>query len=238
MAPTPGEVGPGSLADRVVLVVDVLRASTTMVVAVANGCAAIVPVGEPEEARRRAAQIGPAALVAGERGGERIPGFDLGNSPLEFDAARVRGRIIVFTTTNGTAAILAARCASAVAVGALVNLGAAVRWAEGTRRDVTIVCAGERGEAALEDTVCAGLLVERFLPCAPGARLTPGAEGARAVAARYATDLGRVAEDAPWARHLARAGHGDDVEACLGLDTVPVVPTLVPGVDTLVATPR
>lgn len=237
VAPTPGLVEPGSLAARRVLVVDVLRASTSMVMAVASGCAGIVPVADPGEARRRAAEAEGRALIAGERGGERIAGFDLGNSPCEFRTASVHGRLIVFTTTNGTAAILAARAAAAVGVAALVNLGAAAAWAADHDGDVTIVCAGERGEPAVEDIVCAGLLVERLLGRAPGARLTPQAAEARAVAARYADDVGRLAADAPWARHLERAGHAEDVRACLALDTVPVVPVLLPGVDSLVEAP-
>ena len=133
-----------TMAGATALVIDVLRASTTIITALANGGAAVVPVAEPETALRRAAgHPGPGpALTAGERRGEPIPGFDLGNSPLEFSPARVRGATLFLTTSNGTRALLAARPARAVAVAGLVNVGAAAAWAAGQSGDVVLVCAG------------------------------------------------------------------------------------------------
>lgn len=222
-----------------VLVVDVLRASTTIVTALGNGCAAIVPVSDADEARRRAAgfPVG-AALIAGERRGEPLAGFDLGNSPLEFTPDRVRGRTVILTTSNGTRALLASREAPDVAVAGLVNLGAAAAWAAGTGRDVTIVCAGERGAVSLEDQVCAGLLVDRLARDEPGTMLSETAHAARAVAAPYDKDPGRLAADSSWARHLTSRGRGADVAACLALDTTTLVPRFLPDVDKVVAGSR
>ena len=115
VAPTPDAVVAAMLPGAAVLVVDVLRASTSIITALANGCVAVVPVSEPEEARRRAATI-PGSLVAGERRGEPLKGFDLGNSPLEFGRDRVAGRTIVMTTSNGTRALVAVRRAAHVGV--------------------------------------------------------------------------------------------------------------------------
>jgi 2-phosphosulfolactate phosphatase len=222
-----------------VLVVDVLRASTSIVAALASGCAAVVPVADADEARRRAAAL-PAgsALVAGERRGEPLAGFDLGNSPLEFTAARVSGRTVLLTTSNGTRALLAVRRAPAVAVAGLVNLSAAAAWAAKEARDVVVVCAGERGRVSLEDHVCAGLLAERLLERVPRAGLTRTAAAALRVGRRYAADVGRLAADAPWARHLAATGRADDVGVCLRLDTSTLVPVYLPGVDKVVAGSR
>lgn len=231
VAPTAEAVSPAGLAHRAVLVVDVLRASTTIVAALASGCAAIVPVPDPEEARRRLAAT-PGALVAGERRGEPLAGFDLGNSPLEFTPARVAGRTVIFTTSNGTRALLAARAAAAVAVAGLVNLGAAAGWARAQGRDVTIACAGERGARSLEDWVCAGLLVARL--AAPEARLSEAARAAAAAAREYADDVKRLALDSAWARHLIASGRGDDVAACLVVDTATLVPVYRPDVDKIV----
>src|SRR3989442_10813079 len=122
---TADEVVADHVRDSTVLVIDVLRASTTMIAALAGGAAAIVPVAEPAEALRRAAAIGNGTLTAGERHGERIAGFDLGNSPVEVAARDIRLRTIVFTTSNGTRALLAARHAPAVGIAAFVNLSAA-----------------------------------------------------------------------------------------------------------------
>ncbi|PYN56350.1 MAG: 2-phosphosulfolactate phosphatase, partial [Candidatus Rokuibacteriota bacterium] len=130
---TADAVVPARLAGATVLVVDVLRASTTIIAALAAGCAGVTPVADPVEARRRAAAHG--ALLAGERRGEPIAGFDLGNSPLEFTRERVGGRTVVLTTSNGTRALLAAREASAIGIAAFVNLTAAGDWAVAEGRD-------------------------------------------------------------------------------------------------------
>lgn len=220
------------------LVVDVLRASTTMTTALGNGCAAIVPVADAAEAQRRARALGPAALVAGERGGRMIDGFDLGNSPLEMTAARVSGKTLVFTTSNGTGALLAARAAAAVGVAALINLSAAAEWAHAGGRDVVVVCAGERGAVSLEDQVCAGLLVDALRRREPACRLTEAAQGASEVGRRYGKAVARLAHDSSWGRSLARAGRAADLEACLALDTTTLVPVYRPDVDKVVAGSR
>ena len=139
----PELVDRGALSQSTALVVDVLRASTTMIAALGNGCAGIVPVSDPDEAHRRALAIGAGALIAGERKGLMIDGFDLGNSPLEMTRERVSGKTLVFTTSNGTKALLAAKTAVAVGIAGLVNLSAAGAWAHGHGRDVTVICSGD-----------------------------------------------------------------------------------------------
>lgn len=232
VAPTAETLCPAGLAERAVLVVDVLRASTTIVTALANGCAGVVPVPDPETARRRLADA-PGALVAGERRGEPLAGFDLGNSPLEFTPERVGGRTVIFTTSNGTRALLAARAAAAVAVAALVNLGAAAAWARAQGRDITVACAGERGARSLEDWVCAGLLAERLADAA-GVVLSEAGREAVVAARPYAGDVGRLGMDSAWALHLHAAGRGEDVAACLRVDTLALVPVYRADVDRIV----
>ena len=240
VALTPGEFSALSLAGRVALVIDVLRASTTVVAACAAGCRQVIPVADAESARERARRHPGGALLAGERGGEPIAGFDLGNSPLEYTAARVGGRTIILTTTNGTAAMLAAAGADAAGVAALTNLHAATRWAVAQGRDITMLCSGETGRLSLEDAVCAGLLVDRLAAEGP-IDPTDGAMAALRVGQDYAQDLSRLHRDSTWARKLTRAGRDADLAVCLamtGVDTVPVLadgavipgaPAVVPG---------
>lgn len=239
MVATAEALGAARVHRRTVLVVDVLRASTTIIAALANGCRGLIPVADAEGARRRARGLPPGTyLLAGERRGEPIAGFDLGNSPLEFVAARVAGMTIVLSTSNGTRALLAARGAAAVGVAALVNLGAAAAWAVTWGRDVTVACAGERGAISLEDIVGAGLLAERVTREAPSTTPTPAARAAIRTAAAYGQDVGRLAEASPWARHLARRGRAADVGACLRLDTTTLVPEYQPEIDTVLSGPR
>src|SRR5262249_44049179 len=151
-----------ALEDRAAIVVDVLRATTTLVAACAAGCTRVVPVADRDAAVAAAAQYPRAeVLLAGEPGGARIPGVELGSSPTECVPERVAGRTLVFTTTNGTEAMLHARRAPVAATAALVNVAGAARWALEQGRDLTVLCAGERRAFSLEDAVCAGLVVGR-----------------------------------------------------------------------------
>ena len=149
--------------------VDVLRATTVMAHALAAGCREIVPCGEIEEARAVATCVPPGeALLAGERGGLPIEGFDLGNSPQDFNPDRCRDKTIVMTTTNGTRAILASLEADHVYVAAFVNLQATVDellvqfFKRDHRPSIHIVCAGSDGHVSLEDNLLAGALTVRL----------------------------------------------------------------------------
>jgi 2-phosphosulfolactate phosphatase len=238
VAVTVEAVVPAVLGGQTALVVDVLRASTTMITALGNGAAAIIPVADAAEARRLRAAAGNGTLLAGERRGDTVPGFDLGNSPLEMTRARVSGQTVIFTTSNGTRALLACRGAAVVGVAGVVNVSAAARWAAAHDRDVTIVCSGERGSRSLEDLVCAGLIVDSLARLVPDAVLSPSATEARAEAERYRGDVPRLGRDSGWARHLRRSGRAGDVAVCLELDTSSLVPVFLPEFDKVVAAPR
>jgi 2-phosphosulfolactate phosphatase len=234
VALTPAAVVPGALAGATALVIDVLRASTSMITALANGCLALVPVAEVDEARRRVAGLA-GALLAGERGGDPPEGFDLGNSPLEFTRPRVGGRTIVFTTSNGTRALIAARPATTIGVAGFANLSAAADWALAQERSIVVVCAGELGAPSVEDEVCAGLLVDRVLTQQAGAVPGPAARAALEAGRPYIKDLARLAQDSPHARKLASRGRGPDVTACLTLDGFALVPVYRADVDKVVS---
>lgn len=165
---TPNALGPTDLAGRSVVVVDVLRATTTIAVALANGAKAVLPAGSTDEAMRIAQNLERDAVVlAGERKSERIPGFALGNSPAEFGPDVVAGKTIVMTTTNGTAALVATQGAREVIAAAAVNFSAAAAWcraALAANGDLVIVCAGREKQFALEDAFAAGRLAKVLLP--------------------------------------------------------------------------
>lgn len=217
------------LAGVTAIVLDVVRASTTIVTALAGGARAVVPVSSPEEARAfaRRGHARPV-LVGGERGGAPPPGFDCGNSPAEYTPDRVRERTVVFTTTNGTRALLALAGARRIAVAGFVNAAAVVRWAAAEPGDVLLVCSGERGRFCLEDAVCAGLLVSR-LASPDSASLTDAARAARVLWERYRTDLEAMLGDATWAQALVAQGRGADLPLCVALDIHGVVPVLRDG---------
>src|SRR5947209_4689500 len=139
----------GRLRGGVAVVIDVLRATTTMVHALAAGCVCVRPCAEIEEARALAGQMRAGrVLLGGERGGQPLPGFDLGNSPREYTAKVCKGNTIVLTTTNGTRALLRAAEAERVLVAAFVNYSAVCEQLRQDARPVHVVCAGTEGEVS------------------------------------------------------------------------------------------
>jgi 2-phosphosulfolactate phosphatase len=227
VALSPAEFPDAPLPDRTALAVDVLRATTAAVAACEAGCRRVVPVADAAAAE--ALRDAPDTLLAGERGGEAIAGFHFGNSPGEFTAARVAGRTVILTTTNGTAAMLRAAAAAVAGLAALTNLTAAARWALDEGRDVSILCAGDNGAFSLEDAVCAGLLVARLADGVPGTALSEAATAALGLGRYYGAHPGRLADDSPWARKLVRLGRAGDVAACLRTDVSRVVPVFAAG---------
>jgi len=147
----------------VAVVIDVLRATTTMVHALAAGCDAIIPCLEIDEARRVASELQPArGLLAGERKGLPIEGFDLGNSPSSCTPELCSGRTLVMTTTNGTRAIGACAEADRVLIAAFVNRKATLDALKADGRPIHCVCSGTDGQVSLEDTLLAGALAQEL----------------------------------------------------------------------------
>jgi 2-phosphosulfolactate phosphatase len=220
------------LVDSAVAVIDVLRATTSLTAAMDAGAAAVQPVATVRAAREYAAQAagrGRPAVLAGERGGLRIPGFDLGNSPLEFDA-RVRGRTVVLTTTNGTRALAAAAPAPFVIAACFNNLCAAARAL--IRRPeprILVLAAGEAGRWSAEDSLCAGLLIREMVRLARGG-LRPARDLDRAAKAVYALAAGvtpaairQALFAAPHGRELVKFGFSADISYSVRLDATRTV---------------
>lgn len=150
-----------ALRDATVVVIDILRATTTMVHALAAGCSEIYPTETISQARMlRDSFKPPVPLLAGERGGVRIEGFDLGNSPSEFTQDRCLDRPVICTTTNGTRAIVHACQARRILIGAFVNYSAICEELRRCEEPIHLLCAGAEGEVALEDVLFAGAVVD------------------------------------------------------------------------------
>jgi 2-phosphosulfolactate phosphatase len=149
--------------NRVAIVIDVLRSTSTIATALANGARAILPAASTEDALQIARSLGrDGVLLCGERRNVRIEGFDLGNSPAEFGREVVEGRTLVMCTTNGTSALLATGGARAVYVASFLNLGAVVEELRRDGGDPVFVCAGRSGLVGLDDVLCAGAAVARL----------------------------------------------------------------------------
>jgi 2-phosphosulfolactate phosphatase len=201
----PQLVPPGELAGGVSVVIDVLRATTTITAALAAGAREVIPCLEVGDARRAAANL-PAgqAVLGGERGGLKIDGFDLGNSPSDYTPATVGHKSLVFTTTNGTRAMLHARAADEIWLAALVNLSAVVgRCAE--RKRIDLLCAGTGGKITREDVLLAGAIVARLTAPAGDRHRSATAPGETATGGIVLNDQAAIARDA-WLLAVAEPG--------------------------------
>lgn len=229
---TPAEFPAGAASGCAVAMIDVLRASTSIAVALSNGARAVVPFDEPDAAADRAKQLERGSvLLTGERKMGRIAGFDLGNSPAEFTRDVVDGKVVLMTTTNGTRALLAPHGALDVVVASYVNCTAVATWLRSALRsgtNVVIMCAGSERQFSLEDAGCAGRLIRTILEGMDvfTVGMNDAARTCQLIDREYSTPdaLFRAASHG---QALIAAGYEDDLARCAQLDAYPIVPILV-----------
>jgi 2-phosphosulfolactate phosphatase len=240
----PSLIPPGSLRGGVAVVLDVLRATTVMVHALANGCASVIPCAEIDEARSAASGLAPGtAILGGEREGLPIPGFDLGNSPGDYTRAICEGKSLIMTTTNGTRAILASLEADRVYIASFSNLTATsaeltVQFLKKDHGDpIHIVCSGTGGSISLEDSLLAGALTKRLadamVPDYPeGERV--GNDEALIVLSQW-LEVERYLEQRPlWkllqlgrgGQNVTRIGLENDIKDAAEIDRFPIIAKL------------
>lgn len=243
----PELVEPAELAGHRCVVIDVLRATTTMVTALAAGARAVVPCLTVEDACRRASSFAAGTVVlGGERGGLPIEGFDLGNSPAEYTPETVGGKTVVLTTTNGTRAVAHCRHAAEILIGAFLNLSAVcahLMRQEGTPGDdVDVVCAGTNLHVTWDDVLVAGALVAR-LAGDGGWQLDDQAAIARdawlalssAADGPHLTDrLVAAMSESRGGRNLIQIGMQDDIRLAAAIDAESLVPRFDPASGTVV----
>lgn len=228
----PDHVTPGQLAGSTAVVVDILRATTCIVQALASGAAQVIPVLDVNEARR-VAELTPNSLLVGERHGLALPGFDLGNSPAEFTPAVVAGRTLVMTTTNGTKALLCCREAEQILIGSFLNLSRLTRLLTHTSNPLCLVCAGTDGQVTREDLLFAGGVVSRLREANPAnwefdeASVAAEAEWL-ATSIHTSCELAQQFADSQGGRNLIAIGHGNDLELAAAWDSAPIVPRFDP----------
>jgi 2-phosphosulfolactate phosphatase len=225
---SPATVREESVRGRTVVVLDVLRASSTIVTALAAGALGVIPSESLEAATEMVVKLGrDDTLLCAERDGRRVDGCDLGNSPREYTAEEVADRLIVLATTNGSRAMVRCRSAARLYVGAYLNAGTVVSALEGLD-EVVFVCAGNDGGFSLEDAACAGHLLHR-LEEVTGEEVEPSGDGAW-VALRLGRDDSITPLDllqrSSHGRRLITDGFAEDLPVCAGVDLHRVLPVL------------
>lgn len=225
---------PADVCGGVAVIVDILRASTTIIHALANNAAGVVPCGAINEAFavRESAAAG-TCLLGGERGGIKIEGFDLSNSPDDYAPAVVRGKTIGFTTTNGTQALLRSQQADEILIGAFVNFSAVLWRVAAQDKPIHIVCAGTDGVITGEDVLYAGALVTALERGAVGEQVNHFEINDAAVIAanHWRQECGELTSAriepalrrAQGGRNLIRLRYEKDITTAAEVDSVPVV---------------
>ncbi|MDH3252639.1 MAG: 2-phosphosulfolactate phosphatase [Ignavibacteria bacterium] len=236
---TPHQADEIWLRNKDVVIIDVLRSSTTIATSLRNGAKEIIPVASVERAVKVSGNLfGDAILRGGERNGRMIDGFNLGNSPAEYTEEKVKGKGIIFSTTNGTLAIERARFARALVVCGFVNISTVAAFLRTQGRDFVILCSGRNGMFSLEDTVCAGMLLRRMMDNHDvEIELSDGALAAVHLHKSLGKNIMKLLRASEHGRYLIQIGFEDDLSLCAGVDTVPVLPRLVGGVIRLNADP-
>lgn len=255
---TADDVTKDSIINKSAVMFDILRASSTICTAMANGCKEVIPVVDVEDAFAVAKTLPENSfIIGGERGALKVPGFHLGNSPLEYTSETVAGKTVILTTTNGTKAInRAAAGASRVFVGSLLNISAIARRVMNLGQDVALVCAGTRGKFSLDDTLAAGMLVRELVQATTGRPCTTSEEqpktdvvyldevplvsgqslvledaalAALRLAEAYWDDTLRGLYDCLHGQKLVQLGFTEDLAYCAQMNVLDVVPVFRDG---------
>jgi 2-phosphosulfolactate phosphatase len=225
---TPRNIDEMHLKDRNVVVIDVLRASTTIAVALKNGAKEVIPVADIESVVKISGSLfGNVTLRAGERNGRMIEGFNLGNSPLEFKEDIVKGKSLIFMTTNGTGAMTKGRHAKNNVIASFVNLSMVVGFLKDLGSDFTIICAGNENSFCIEDSVCAGKIINTLGKELDGKlTLDDAGKAAAALDKSFGKDVPKMLQTCQHGAYLSAIGFGDDLALCAEVDSYGVLPLL------------
>jgi 2-phosphosulfolactate phosphatase len=209
--------------DYVVVIIDIFRATSSICYGIENGAEAIIPVSQVEECSAYR-EKGLDYLLAAERDGKVVDGFDFGNSPFSYTAEKVAGKTVVLTTTNGTHALHLSRAAKKVVIGSFLNLTALSNWLKNQDENILLVCAGWKNNFNLEDTLFAGAVIEQLKP--EGYILDDAAEAANDLYQVGKNDIGAYLKKTSHGERMRKLGIVKDIEFCLQIDIATAIPVL------------
>ena len=223
---------PSTLSCRTIVVIDILRATSVIIQALSQGAMEVVPASTVEEAFQMAKNFPEGTtLLGGERGSKKIEGFDLGNSPREYIAEKVKGKRVILTTTNGTKAFHSVSSGREVIAGSFFNIGATAKWCLDLNRDILLFPSGDGGSFSLEDTVCGGMLIDQVTKTVKKSiDLTDAAQSALILYERFENNLIEVFRVSCHGKDLVAKGFEDDLTYCAQIDITDIVPTFRDGV--------
>ena len=210
---------------KTTIIIDVLRASSTIITALANGAKEVVPVGTIEFAVKVSGGIfGGQTLLGGERNTKKIEGFALGNSPTEYSKEIVSGKSIVFYSTNGSRAIVKAKYSANLFVCSFNNLNAVAKHLKQLNEDVIILCSGNNNFFSLEDSVCAGMLINELVNVDKNFTLTDSSKSALTLFKSYGKNILKLLSESDHGELLITNGFESDLKDCAELNSTEVIP--------------
>lgn len=222
-----------SLQGKTVVVVDVLRASTTIATALKNGARVIIPASSVENAMKYASTLEPDSfLLCGERGGKIIEGFDLGNSPFEYTEEKVKGKTLIYASTNGSIAITKTRYAKYSLIAGFVNVSEVVKFISENSDSVLILCSGKLNRFCIEDTVCAGMIIFLLMKGKSKKKfdLSDSASASLKLYKSYNKNLLKMLRESEHGKFLIELGFEDDLKVASDVDSIPILPIYSEGV--------
>lgn len=221
------------LRKKTVVMIDVFRASSTIVTALQNGASGVIPVEDMDAAGRMSQRLNaPGILLCGEKGGEKIEGYDLGNSPYEYTREAVGGKTIIFNTSNGTKALKRAAMADEILVGCFLNLKCIIDVLRETGNAIVLVCAGWRGRLSLEDLLCAGNIIYELTDGNLPNNARDGAKVAFGLFEKFGDDVEGILRTSNHAQRLQHLTENDDVGFCCQVNKMDILPVLQEGIIT------
>lgn len=220
---TPALIPLYKVEDYIVVIIDIFRATSSICYGIENGAEAIIPVAEVAECAAYR-EKGSEFLLAAERNGEVVEGFDFGNSPFSYTPEKVGGKTVVLTTTNGTHALHLSRAAKKVVIGSFLNLSALSAWLGDQQEDILLVCAGWKNNFNLEDSLFAGAVVEKLKDA--GYKLDDSAIGANDLYQAGQNDINAYLKKSSHSERLKKLGIEADVAFCLQVDEITAIPIL------------
>jgi len=228
---SPTNVDELHFSGKTTVVVDVLRATTTIITALMNGAKEIVPVGSVEFAMKASSNMfGGQTLICGERNAKKIDGFNLGNSPLEFTNDVIGGKSLVLFTTNGTKAIVKAKYSDEVIIASFLNISAVAKYLVELNKPFEILCAGKNNSFCLEDTVFAGKLIAEILTQTEDVELTDSGLASVAIAKTFGKNLKKMFAESEHGKFLIESGFEEDLKYCAKLNVTEDIPVFASSV--------
>lgn len=216
---------------KTVVVIDVLRASSTIVTALANGAKGIIPVEDMGKAGTIAQQLDPKTyILCGERDGKRIDGYALGNSPLDYTRDVIENKTLILTTTNGTVAIARSLDAEEILIASFLNVTAIAKAVKEAEHEVKFVCAGWKTRLSMEDLLCAGMIIDIVYDGALPDSSLDGAKVAHGLYTKFSRSLKKTIRSTNHAIRLSELGSEADIPYCSTIDLYDLVPRLQDGI--------